>query len=445
MCDLYHARMEPVFVQSAPRPGGTDDAQVALPADLAPERAAKAGLAPLTATSRVALAQKGPYLPVADALEASARMRDLFAEGLDLDVARRWKTLRFTLLLGLVPLAMLAEVDRELAEANGPGARVRVVGDLVVLGVAAADLLRRTPRHPRTTAILFLAGAARFALFLAKGCGRGHPLTYAAFVAATATAIAVFAIAPTPRRVVASALDRLGVSADDVRATRLAAPPSPLLVAGAVAIAAALPVLLGASRWAGISTGAQALVFASFALFAPVAVEVAFDRRAVPSRPTVGAVVFATVVAFALTLGLSGVARHAIDVAAQVSRCADPGAFASGAAKRLIDAQNLEVSRNLPTGQDRWLLLFMNVIVVPLAEERVYRGLLQRVLVQRFGAARGLGAAAIAFGLAHLGVYRLAVYQTTLLGVSFGVAYAGGGLGAATFVHAAWNFFLLIE
>jgi membrane protease YdiL (CAAX protease family) len=43
------------------------------------------------------------------------------------------------------------------------------------------------------------------------------------------------------------------------------------------------------------------------------------------------------------------------------------------------------------------------------------------------------------FGIAHVGIYQLALYQTVLLGVAFGIAYAEGGLLAAFTVHAAWN------
>jgi membrane protease YdiL (CAAX protease family) len=85
----------------------------------------------------------------------------------------------------------------------------------------------------------------------------------------------------------------------------------------------------------------------------------------------------------------------------------------------------------------------MSVVLVPIVEERVYRGLLQRVLTGKLGNARGLAAASSVFGLAHLGVYRFAVYQTALLGVAFGVTYAEGGIGAAMLVHALWNLHLL--
>ena len=63
---------------------------------------------------------------------------------------------------------------------------------------------------------------------------------------------------------------------------------------------------------------------------------------------------------------------------------------------------------------------------------------------RRFGEARGIALAAFAFGLAHLGVYKIAVYQTVLLGVGFGAAYAAGGYPAAVLTHIAWNLSLVL-
>jgi len=432
--------MQPVFVLSAPKPGAPDDPQVVLPGDLAADRAKDAALG---VTSRVALGRAGPFLPIADALEENARMRDLFADGLDLDVARRWKTLRFTLLLGLVPLGLLAEVDRELAAVATPGARGKMLGDLFVMGVVATDLIRRTPRHPRTIAIVLLAAALRFALFVAKGCGKAHVISYAGLAAAVAAAIAVLAVAPTPARVVAATLARLGISEADVRATRIAPRPSAALLAGAFGAALALPSMLWLARWAGMSWVAQGVAFGAFGLVVPWAIELAFDARERIARFDARRTASAVAAAFALTIGLSGVARHAIDASAQVARCVAPASPSAEAAKRLVEAQNEEVSKNAPR-DGKVPLLAMNVLLVPLVEERVYRGLLQRVLAARFGTARGIAAAAIVFGLAHLGVYRLAIYQTTLLGVSFGAAYAFGGFPAAALVHAAWNALLLL-
>jgi membrane protease YdiL (CAAX protease family) len=437
MGNLYHAWMQPVFVLSGPGVG--DDAQVVLPADLAAERAKDAAL---RVTSRVALTRAGPFVPIADALEENAKLRDLFAEGLDLDVARRWKTLRFTLLLGLVPLGLLAEVDRELAAVGSMGARGKMIGDLFVMGVVAADLFRRTPRHPKTIAIVLLAAALRFALFVSKGCGKAHVISYAGLAAALAFAIAIFVVAPTPARVVSATLARLGISAADVRASRILPRPSLTLLAAAFVAALALPSMLWLARWAGLPWLAQGAAFGAFGLVVPWAIELAFDTsRAV--RFDAKRTLSAAAAAFALTIGLSGVARHAIDTSAQVARCVAPTSPSVETAKRLVEAQNEEVSKNAPR-DGKVPLLAMNILLVPLVEERVYRGLLQRVFAARFGNARGIACAALVFGLAHLGVYRLAIYQTTLLGVSFGVAYAFGGFPAAALAHAAWNALLLL-
>ena len=61
------------------------------------------------------------------------------------------------------------------------------------------------------------------------------------------------------------------------------------------------------------------------------------------------------------------------------------------------------------------------------------------VLVRRYGLTLGLFVSAAVFGFAHAGVYEIALYQTVLLGLGFGIAYAEGGLIAAFAVHAVWN------
>jgi membrane protease YdiL (CAAX protease family) len=85
------------------------------------------------------------------------------------------------------------------------------------------------------------------------------------------------------------------------------------------------------------------------------------------------------------------------------------------------------------------MLALMTTAVMPLVEERIYRGVLMKTLVRRYGMTYGLFASSAAFGLAHVGVYELALYQTALLGIGLGIAYAEGGLVAAFVVHATWN------
>jgi membrane protease YdiL (CAAX protease family) len=89
------------------------------------------------------------------------------------------------------------------------------------------------------------------------------------------------------------------------------------------------------------------------------------------------------------------------------------------------------------------LLFGLTAVVFPLAEERVYRGLLQDTLVRKYGTTYGLFSAAVVFGVAHVGVYQIGVYQTVLLGIAFGIAYVEGGIVASIVVHALWNFVLL--
>jgi membrane protease YdiL (CAAX protease family) len=147
--------------------------------------------------------------------------------------------------------------------------------------------------------------------------------------------------------------------------------------------------------------------------------------------------------AFALTAGLTNGAHYAFDAGAYATRCLQPSSFESGA-KRVLDAEGKDVAKNVQLAREHWAYFAMTVLVVPLAEERVFRGLLQRVLSRRFGETRAVALTALAFGVAHLGVYKVAVYQTALLGVAFGSAYAAGGYPAAVLTHAAWNLHLVL-
>ena len=102
-------------------------------------------------------------------------------------------------------------------------------------------------------------------------------------------------------------------------------------------------------------------------------------------------------------------------------------------------AENQELARAVARVRGSVGLMLMTAIAFPFAEERVFRGVLQDVLARRFGRAYGIFGASVAFGVAHLGIYEVALYQTVLLGLGFGLAYAEGGILAAFFVHATWN------
>ena len=74
----------------------------------------------------------------------------------------------------------------------------------------------------------------------------------------------------------------------------------------------------------------------------------------------------------------------------------------------------------------------------PFAEERVYRGLLQDVLVQ-IRRTYGIFAARWRSGSRAPRRHEVALYPDRVARVGFGVAYAEGGILAAFFVHATWN------
>ena len=338
---------------------------------------------------------------------------------------RGTRRLRLSLLVAVVPLLMLAELDRELAAVGAPGAALRVVADLFVAMVAASDLVRHVPRHPRTTAIVLLAGAARFALFVSKSCGRAHPILYAAMIISALGGVAVLAFVRSPQRAEATS-----------------SRPSLAMVASAGAVAAGLPLFLLVAHFTAIDLALRALLFAAYGLL-PTIVELVFERGARrPLAPPLRTL-YAIAIALALTLGLTSGVRYTVDAGVYATRCVDPAAFESSSAKRMLDQQTLEVTRNVKRDRERIALFVLNVLVVPLVEERVYRGLLQRVLVARLGNVKGIAAAALFFGVAHLGVYRYAAYQTVLLGVAFGAAYSEAGLVASTVVHALWNLYIL--
>jgi membrane protease YdiL (CAAX protease family) len=338
---------------------------------------------------------------------------------------RDTRRLRLALLACVVPWLMLAELDRELAGVGASGAALRVLADLFVAAIATVDLARRVPRHPRTTAIVLLAGAARFLLFVSKSCGHAHVILYAAMLVSLLGGVVILAFVPSPARLPTVALR-----------------PTSTTIASAVAVAAGLPLVLLAAEWASIGLGVRALVFASYGILpslVELVVERAPKRRFAPALRTL----YAIAIGLALTLGLTSGARYTLDAGVYATRCADPAAFESSGARRALEQQTLEVTRSLKRDRESLALFVLNILVVPLVEERVYRGLLQRVLVARWGTTKGIALAALFFGVAHLGVYRYAAYQTVLLGVSFGAAYGEAGLVASTALHGLWNLYIL--
>jgi membrane protease YdiL (CAAX protease family) len=256
-----------------------------------------------------------------------------------------------------------------------------------------------------------------------------------AAVFAAGAAVAILVRSPSPARVGAAILERLGVPTPE-------APPRPrgMVVAAAVLGAMGLPAVLAIAARLGVGLWTRALLYAAYAAVVPFALERTLLHRAPAPSPKSTLRIAAALAAFALALGLTNGVHFGADAAAYAARCLSAG----HTAQRLLDAETSEVTRNLAQARVEWAFFAMNVLVVPLAEERVFRDLLQRILRPAVGPARAIGLASVLFAVAHLDVYRVAVYQMVPLGIACGMAYEEGGFAAAALAHALWNLHLLV-
>jgi len=395
---------------------------------------------------------EGPFAPVAVALEHDAPLRDEVAASIPVPSIVAWSRARLVVLaLAALPLLMLVELDRELVwkDQLGPG---RLVVDLLLASYVVFELTRRTPRMPAVAGAAMLAVSMRWFLVATRLCGKGvHPAVWGAAALSVGTAFAIFARAPSRERAALELLDKLGISrseANAVKAARVAVPSSALVFAAAVA-AAGLPLLLFVLRRSGAGVWAQAAAFVAYGAVVPALVmrgdrhgarapgaTSATKRGATEARASVVRALFAIALGLVLTASLLHGSHQFFDAGGELARCTGR---LDEASRRLLAAEAAELARRVASVRASEALVLMTTAVMPLAEERIYRGLLMNVLVRRYGFTYGLFASAAAFGVAHVGVYELALYQTVLLGVGFGLAYAEGGIVAAFVVHAVWN------
>jgi membrane protease YdiL (CAAX protease family) len=143
---------------------------------------------------------------------------------------------------------------------------------------------------------------------------------------------------------------------------------------------------------------------------------------------------------FAVTAAIMTAARSFVDTGTAFAFCVDR---LDAEARAFAAREQSEMATAVLRVKASALLFGLTAVVFPLAEERIYRGLLQETLVRKYGTTYGVFTAAVVFGVAHVGVYQIGVYQTVLLGIAFGIAYVEGGIVAAIVVHALWNFVLL--
>lgn len=109
----------------------------------------------MSARTEVALTAKGPFEPLAVAIARDTTLRARLATHMDLPLVRAYARWRPFFYVGLVPLLILVELDREMLH-SFPGARIRLVLGLVFAVGMAIDFARKVPRHAgASAAVLF--------------------------------------------------------------------------------------------------------------------------------------------------------------------------------------------------------------------------------------------------------------------------------------------------
>jgi membrane protease YdiL (CAAX protease family) len=397
-------------------------------------------------------------------IDRNDALREALLHSFPTERSTRYTRMRFLLFAGLVPVLMLVAFDWDLLRMGHPGAGAALAVDVLSVLFVAIDVARPAPRHPYVTVATMCTTSLRIGLLVATRCGSGiHPLIPLFGVVALGTAATAWVAAPTPRAI-----------ADHLRQTLALAPPTRLpartmrgfyrTIAYAIGAAALLPGMLWALRAFDTPVELQLLAFVSFAVVVPHVGRVFVGHEPTPLRDAVAsafgvsserripsfatsrralvriavAAIASLVLSFALVRGAQGL----LELTARAEACfAGPDAGAP-TLQRFIDAQRQEVEAERRPNEAPWLLL--TILVVPMAEELVYRGLVQQALRRRLRRRLALGLTALLFGLAHLVVYRNAIYQPVLVGLSFGLAYERAGILASILAHLLWNLLLSI-
>jgi membrane protease YdiL (CAAX protease family) len=372
---------------------------------------------------QVAAREEGPFVVLADAPSVPA-IRDRIARSFDTDAVRLWRRARPWLLLGLFPVVALADLERELIALGTTGVAGRLVSDLVLAAFLVSEIARPLPRHPRTWALASLAIAARYAYMITALCGHALPLFWLGLSLSTLAAALAFATMPTPRT-----LER------EVRAALQAPTPSPPPAQAPLAIplaaALALPALTFATR-AAFGLVVSGIVFVALGLALPF-----FVKRTAPKRTWLEIADGASF-GLAASIALTRLVHYTTIAIAEAVRCSSPATYDS-IARPLLERQGGEIARGVANARTQIFVLVLAVALVPVVEERVFRGMLQRALRTRTSPPRAIATASSVFTLAHLGVYRAALHQTFLVGLAFGAAYEEAGIIAAIIAHALYN------
>ncbi len=423
--------MLPVFVRRKTAETALDD-DALLPTELVPDKEGKPRVDAMTLVSR---GRDGPWIPLLAALETDERLLAAFARALDVPSLKRVRPLRTWMLAGLMPLLVLAELERELW-VKGAAVGARMMADAFLAFAVGIELLRPVPPRPRTAALVFFAVGARYAymILVAKGHGLSPLIWSAPAIAFGAGALAW--LLPPRARLVTEVAQKLGI----VIPTARPVPGPPAAIARAFGAALVLPLALFLARKAGLGLWQQAGVFLVVGAIAATVGAGALRGALARGWARLGeSVVYGLV----LTFGLAGLTHHLAGCAGELWKMLSPEGFAHTGA-RFFEAEAAESTRQVDAVRAKLAFVAMSVVFGPIVEELVYRGGLQRTLASRAGRRGAVVMAALAFAVAHVNVYQAAIYQTVFLGIAFGLAFEEAGIVCAIAVHALWNLYLLL-
>jgi len=120
-------------------------------------------------------------------------------------------------------------------------------------------------------------------------------------------------------------------------------------------------------------------------------------------------------------------------------------AFGVGALGALMHVPNVDspMQKLLSSPNGGVFLAIFGITVAPVAEELLFRGFLQPLMVRSLGAVAGIGVTSILFGVMHL-EQNARVWQIALLisiaGVAFGaLRYLSGSTRTSIITHASYN------
>ena len=203
-----------------------------------------------------------------------------------------------------------------------------------------------------------------------------------------------------------------------------------------LAFTGALPLLAWQMREHHASLYVQSVLLGLLAIAAPRVVRRVSHRTTTEPRINVLDTFVVIVAGLTLTAALLYGIHQFFDAGAELMRCTNR---LDRAAQKIIALEASELATRIAAIRASAPLVVLTVGIVPLVEEQIYRGLFMNLLTKRYGFGYGLFASSLVFGFAHYGVYEIALYQTVILGVAFGITFAEGGLVAAFVVHAVWN------